>query len=119
MSYDLIKVEHKGRVGVITLNRPKQMNALNPQLMQELGVALQAFDAHADTGAMVITGSPNFSDSAYGSNDEAMYVIHNRPLARKYDAAFHVFYDRSIGPQEPLVCLAVIARLTASPSYKP
>jgi enoyl-CoA hydratase len=57
MSYDLIKVEHKGRVGVITLNRPKQMNALNPQLMQELGVALQAFDAHADTGAMVITGN--------------------------------------------------------------
>src|SRR5437762_1687448 len=57
MSYDLIKVEHKGRVGVITLNRPKQMNALNPELMQELGVALQAFDAHADTGAIVITGN--------------------------------------------------------------
>jgi enoyl-CoA hydratase len=57
MSYDLIKVEHKGRVGVITLNRPKQMNALNPQLMQELGVALQAFDAHDDVGAIVITGN--------------------------------------------------------------
>ena len=57
MSYDLIKVEHRGRVGVITLNRPKQLNALNPQLMQELGVALQAFDAHADVGAIVITGN--------------------------------------------------------------
>ncbi len=57
MSYDLIKVEHKGRVGVITLNRPKQMNALNPQLMQELGVALQAFDGHDEVGAIVITGS--------------------------------------------------------------
>jgi len=57
MSYDLIKVEHKGRVGVITLNRPKQMNALNPQLMQELGVALQGFDAHDDVGAIVITGN--------------------------------------------------------------
>ena len=57
MSYDLIKVEHKGRVGIITLNRPKQLNALNPELMQELGVALQAFDAHADIGAIVITGS--------------------------------------------------------------
>ena len=45
MSYDLITVEQKGRVGVITLNRPKQLNALNPQLMQELGAALQAFDA--------------------------------------------------------------------------
>jgi enoyl-CoA hydratase len=57
MSYDLIKVEHKGRVGVVTLNRPKQLNALNPQLMQELGVALQAFDAHDDVGAIVITGN--------------------------------------------------------------
>jgi enoyl-CoA hydratase len=57
MTYDLIKVEHKGRVGVITLNRPKQLNALNPQLMQELGAALQAFDADAETGAIVITGN--------------------------------------------------------------
>ncbi|HEY5900233.1 MAG TPA: enoyl-CoA hydratase [Burkholderiales bacterium] len=57
MSYDLINVEHKGRVGLITLNRPKQMNALNPTLMQELGVALQAFDANDGVGAIVITGS--------------------------------------------------------------
>src|SRR3954462_2191925 len=57
MSYDLIQVEQKGRVGLITLNRPKQLNALNPQLMQELGVALQAFDAHDDVGAIVITGN--------------------------------------------------------------
>src|SRR3954468_4552610 len=57
MSYDLIQVEQKGRVGVITLNRPKQLNALNPQLMQELGAALQAFDAHDDVGAIVITGN--------------------------------------------------------------
>ena len=57
MTYDLIKVEHKGRVGVITLNRPKQLNALNPELMQEVGVALQAFDSHADIGAIVITGN--------------------------------------------------------------
>src|SRR5436309_1045330 len=57
MSYDLIAVEQKGRVGVITFNRPKQLNALNPQLMQELGAALQAFDANDGIGAIVITGS--------------------------------------------------------------
>ena len=57
MSYELIKVEERGRVGLITLNRPKQLNALNPQLMQELGVALQGFDAHDDVGAIVITGN--------------------------------------------------------------
>ena len=39
---EFIKVEKKGRVGLITLDRPKQLNALNPQLMQELGHALQA-----------------------------------------------------------------------------
>ncbi|HYD56524.1 MAG TPA: enoyl-CoA hydratase, partial [Burkholderiales bacterium] len=56
-SYDLILVERKARVGVITLNRPKQLNALNPQLMQELGKALQEFDADDGIGSMVITGS--------------------------------------------------------------
>jgi enoyl-CoA hydratase len=54
---ELIDVEKRGRVGLITLNRPKQLNALNPQLMQELGAALQAFDADQGIGAMVITGS--------------------------------------------------------------
>ena len=57
MSYDLILVEKKGRVGLITLNRPKQMNALNPQLMQELGRALYAIDADDAVGAIVITGN--------------------------------------------------------------
>ena len=54
---EFIKVEKKGRVGLLTLDRPKQMNALNPQLMQELGQALQALDADEGIGAMVITGS--------------------------------------------------------------
>src|SRR5690606_31501209 len=57
MSYSLILAEKRDRVGVITLNRPKQMNALNPQLMQELGKALQEFDADDGVGAIVITGS--------------------------------------------------------------
>ena len=57
MSYVLILAETKGRVGVITLNRPKQMNALNAQLMQELANALYAFDADDGVGCIVITGS--------------------------------------------------------------
>ena len=52
-----IKVEKKGRVGLVTLDRPKQMNALNPQLMQELGKALLELDADDRVGAIVITGS--------------------------------------------------------------
>jgi enoyl-CoA hydratase len=54
---EFIKMEKKGRVGVITLDRPRQLNALNPQLMQELGGALQAFDADPAVGSIVITGS--------------------------------------------------------------
>src|SRR5207302_6824338 len=54
---ELIKVEQKGRVGLITLNRPKQLNALSPELMQELGAALQAYDANESVGAIVITGN--------------------------------------------------------------
>jgi enoyl-CoA hydratase len=47
----------EGRVGVITLNRPKQLNALNDALMDALGVALLAFDADPAIGAIVITGN--------------------------------------------------------------
>jgi enoyl-CoA hydratase len=54
---EFVKVEKKGRVGVITLDRPKQMNALNPQLMQELGAALQSLDADESVGAILIAGS--------------------------------------------------------------
>ena len=54
---EFIKTEKKDRVGVITLDRPKQLNALNPQLMQELGAALQAFDADEGVGAILIAGS--------------------------------------------------------------
>jgi enoyl-CoA hydratase len=57
MSYELILTETRGRVGLITLNRPKQMNALSAQLMQELGSALYAYDADEAIGAIVITGS--------------------------------------------------------------
>ena len=46
-----------GKVGIVTLNRPKQLNALNGQLMDELGAALKSFDADPAIGCMVITGS--------------------------------------------------------------
>jgi enoyl-CoA hydratase len=57
LNYENILIENRGRVGLITLNRPKQLNALNDALMDELGAALLAFDADDDIGAVVITGS--------------------------------------------------------------
>ncbi|MEY2684480.1 MAG: enoyl-CoA hydratase/carnithine racemase [Pseudomonadota bacterium] len=52
-----ILVRTEGRVGIVTLHRPKQLNALNDQLMDELGAALKAFDADDHIGCVVITGS--------------------------------------------------------------
>ncbi len=57
MSYENIIVETRGRVGVVTLNRPKALNALNDALMDELGDALTVFDRGEAIGAMVVTGS--------------------------------------------------------------
>jgi enoyl-CoA hydratase len=57
MSYQFLLLEKKGRVGVITLNRPKQLNALSPRLMAELGEALSGFDSDEGVGAIVITGN--------------------------------------------------------------
>ena len=54
---EFIKLEQKERVGIITLNRPRQLNALNAGLMQELAGALYAYDADEGIGAIVITGS--------------------------------------------------------------
>ena len=57
MSYENILVETRGKVGLITLNRPKQLNALNDALMDEVGAALALFEADEGIGAVVITGS--------------------------------------------------------------
>jgi len=57
MSYEMILTEIRGRVGLITLNRPQALNALNNQLMRELMDALEAFDKNDAVGALVITGN--------------------------------------------------------------
>ena len=57
MSFELIIAETRGRVGLITLNRPKAMNALNDQVVDEIGKALDGFEADENIGAIVITGS--------------------------------------------------------------
>ncbi len=57
MAYPSILVETRGKVGLITLNRPQALNALNNLLMTELMDALDAFDKNDAVGAMVITGS--------------------------------------------------------------
>jgi enoyl-CoA hydratase len=57
MTYQNIKVETKGRVGLITLNRPQALNALNSALIAELNAALDIFEKDDGIGAIVLTGS--------------------------------------------------------------
>ena len=57
MDYQNIIVETRGKVGLVTLNRPKALNALNDDLVDELGVALDAFEGDENIGCVVITGS--------------------------------------------------------------
>ena len=58
MDDTLVIVERIGRVGMLTLNRPQQLNALNDALMDQLGSALLALDADAGIGCIVVTGGP-------------------------------------------------------------
>ncbi len=58
MAFETIEVHTEaGKVGIVTLNRPKALNALNDQLMDELGAALKAFDADPAIGCIIVTGS--------------------------------------------------------------
>lgn len=57
MPFENIIVETRGQVGLITLNRPKALNALCAALIRELGQALDTFEADAEIGAIVLTGS--------------------------------------------------------------
>ncbi len=57
MAYETIVVETRGKVGLVTLNRPKALNALNSTVLSEVLAAMQTFEANPRIGAMVITGS--------------------------------------------------------------
>jgi len=72
----LVQAERRGegsrRVGLLTLNRPKQMNALNDALMDQLGAALKAFDADDGIGCIVLTGS----DKAFAAGADIAAMAH-------------------------------------------
>ena len=57
MTYETILVEVKARTGIITLNRPKALNALNRQLISEMNAALDHFEADSNIAAIILTGS--------------------------------------------------------------
>ena len=89
MDYQNIIVETHGRVGLIRLNRPKQLNALNDALVDELGHALDVFEADEGIGAIVITGSEKAfaagADIAAMANFSYMYAYKGNYITRNWE----------------------------------
>ncbi len=85
-----ILVSTEGRVGLIRLNRPAQLNALNDALMDALGAALLAFDADPGVGAIVITGSDKAfaagADIAAMADWDYMDVYQSAFITRNWEA---------------------------------
>ena len=90
MSYQLVQTRIEAdKVGIVTLNRPQQLNALNDQLMDELGQALKAWDADEAIGCMVITGSEKAFAAGADIGAMASYsfadVYHGDYITRNWD----------------------------------
>ena len=87
---DIVLVECVGRVGIVTLNRPKQLNALNDELMDALGEALLALDADADVGAILLAGGPRAfaagADIAVMADWSFMDVTQGEFITRNWEA---------------------------------
>ena len=66
MNYELIQVENQGHVCVITINRPKVLNALSPATSFEMAAAFDAFEADEDLWVAIVTGSGNKAFSVGG-----------------------------------------------------
>jgi enoyl-CoA hydratase len=126
MPYDNILLEKRGRVTLVTLNRPKVLNALNDALMNELGDALARADADEAVGAIVLTGSERAF--AAGADIDAMkgwsymdvyksgYITRNweaMKSVRKPVIAAVAGYALGGGCELALMCDIVIAADTA------
>lgn len=75
--YQYILVERDERVGIVTLNRPEQLNALNFQLVGELGDALQEFDRDETIGCIIITGS---GEKAFAAGADIKEMADKSPI---------------------------------------
>ncbi|BFO56802.1 MULTISPECIES: enoyl-CoA hydratase-related protein [Comamonadaceae] len=96
--YETILVERRDRVGLITLNRPKSLNALNVRMSREVVHALKAFDADDNIGAIVITGSPRAF--AAGADIEEMA---DKTLAELQARDIFAAWNELLGVSKPII----------------
>ncbi len=98
MSYETILVEQRGRVTLITLNRPKALNALNSQVLADLIAALAAFDADDGQGCAVLTGS----EKAFAAGAD-IKEMSSQGFAEMYGSNFFGGYDRVTATRKPVI----------------
>jgi len=97
-SYETILVTTKGKVGVITLNRPHALNALNTLLISELNRALDAFEADPSIGCIVITGS----DKAFAAGVD-IKEMQAKTFVEAYGGDFLAPFDRLGHCRKPVI----------------
>ncbi|MAZ18903.1 enoyl-CoA hydratase [Oricola sp.] len=98
MAYETILTEKRGSVVLITLNRPKALNALNSQLLEELLEAVTKFDADAKIAAMVITGS----DKAFAAGVD-IKEMQSFDYVDVYMNDFVAGWDRFAATRKPII----------------
>ncbi len=98
MTYETILVEKRDRVTLITLNRPKALNALNSQVLADLTAALEAFDADDGQGCAVITGS----EKAFAAGAD-IKEMSSQSFADMYGGNFFAGYDRVTATRKPVI----------------
>jgi enoyl-CoA hydratase len=98
MTYETILVETRGRVGLITLNRPKALNALNSTLIGEVNAALDAFERDAGIGCIVLTGS----EKAFAAGADIKEMV-DLSFPQTYLDDFITSWDRVGARRKPII----------------
>jgi enoyl-CoA hydratase len=98
MSYQNILVETKGRVGIIRLNRPQALNALNRALVTELSQAIDAFEAADKIGCLLITGS----EKAFAAGADIKEMA-DKTFIEAYLGNFAGDWDRAAKARKPII----------------
>jgi enoyl-CoA hydratase len=98
MSYSTLIVETHGKVGVIRLNRPQALNALNSQLIEELGRAIGGFDSDPNTGCMVLTGS----EKAFAAGADIKEMV-DKSFVDALSGDFTASWDHIARARKPIV----------------
>jgi enoyl-CoA hydratase len=98
MSSETIIIERRGRVGIVRLNRPQALNALNVTLMDELLGAVEAFDADAGVGCILITGS----DKAFAAGADIKEMA-DKTYIDIFRADYTADYERLTRVRKPVI----------------